>query len=456
MSKGTIKPYLHFIGNNAIDVTGSCTIVRFNDIKLAVDMGLIQTNNIVADYRANREQIKKIKPKSIHGVIITHCHADHLLGILLAVSAGMQAHIYAPQGSYDLIKIMMEDCVKILKQDSTKLQNKHGLKAPPLADDGDIDKALSWVVEVPFNMPTEIVGGARLTYYDAGHIIHSAQAVLEIKQGNYVTKRIGFTGDFNTEYKSKSVRLIQDLPRCNVVVGECTYSDKTRCYAIKKDRWYDEQLVSTAVNQYHRILIPVFALQRAEDILDLLEKLEIKIPIYLDSPLAEKIYKTWPDKLSYENSLNFHIIQSWEESQQLQIDDEHCIILASSGMLMAGRAISHLKYLLPSSQNCILFCGYSAENTIATEIKRGTKEIKIDGETIANNAQIYSLNTFSSHANYTQLIDYYTRINYDKLCLVHSDYNTKVEFSNELKKKLVKLGKSSKVIATNMDSKIYL
>ena len=74
-SSGTSKPYLHFIGGNAASVTGSCTIVRFDNIKLAVDMGLIQTNNLVADYRANRDQMKKIKPKTVHGVItVSYTH----------------------------------------------------------------------------------------------------------------------------------------------------------------------------------------------------------------------------------------------------------------------------------------------------------------------------------------------------------------------------------------------
>ena len=98
-SSGTSKPYLHFIGGNAASVTGSCTIVRFDNIKLAVDMGLIQTNNLVADYRANRDQMKKIKPKTVHGVVISHCHYDHCMGVLAAVAMGMQAYIYIPQGS---------------------------------------------------------------------------------------------------------------------------------------------------------------------------------------------------------------------------------------------------------------------------------------------------------------------------------------------------------------------
>lgn len=456
MNKNIVKPYLHFIGNNAMSVTGSCTVVRYDNIKLCVDMGLIQTNNIVADYKANKEQLKRIKPKTVHGVVILHSHADHLLGILPAVAAGMKAHIYVPQGSLPLIKIMLEDCVKILMQDSTKLQNKHGIKAPPLAEQKDVEKVLSWIVEVPFNQPFEIVGGAFLTLYDAGHIINSAQGVLEIKQGKYVTKRIGFTSDFNTEEKSKSVRKIQPLPRCNVIVGECTYSSPNRNYSKKKDRWYDKEIIKTVLSQYHRILCPVFALQRVEDVLEVLKDIGTNVPIYLDSPLAQKIYRAWPEELDYKTTLNFHIINSWEESEQLQNCNEHHLILASSGMLMAGRAVCYLKHILPSQNNCVLFCGYSSDNSIASEIKRGDKELKVDGEIVKNNAQIFCLNTFSSHANYTQLLSYYQEINFDKLCLVHSEYEDKVEFAKTLKEKLVEQGKSSRVIATNIDTKVFI
>lgn len=456
---GTSKPYLHFIGNNASSVTGSCTIVRFNNVKLAVDMGMIQTNNIVADYRANRDLLKKIKPKTIHGVIISHLHSDHVTNLLGAVAMGMQAYIYVPQRSVPILRIMLEDAVKIMMQDSMKLQNKHGIKAPPLATLDDIDKVMNWVVEVPFKVPTDIVGGARLTYYHAGHIVHSAQAVLEIRQG-YVTKRIGFTGDFNTEEKSKSVTPIEPLPRCNVVVGECTYSDPARCYSIKKDRWYDETMIEAARYQYNRILFPCFSLQRTEDVLEAIKKVQAKdgldIPIYLDSPLACRIYKAWPESLDYEDSLNLHLVESWDESQALQQSNERAIIVASSGMLVAGRALAHLKYLLPDKNNAVLFSGYASPNTLAYEIKHGAKEIMLDGELIPNNAQIYCMNTFSSHANYNQLMAYYKQIDYDKLCLVHSEFSSKVEFANVLQNELIKQGKSSRVVCINQDQKIFL
>ena len=455
MGNGTSRPYLSFVGGNATDVTGSCTILRFNNIKLAVDMGLIQTNNIVADYRANRDMMKRIKPKTVHGVVISHGHLDHCGGLLVAVHMGMNAYIYVPQGSLPIMRIMLEDCVKIMESDSTKLQNKHGIKAPPLATLEDIDKVMSWCVEVPFNKPYEIVGGAKLTYYDAGHIINSAQCVIEIQQG-YTTKRIGFTGDICNEPKSKSVRPLQPLPRVDVLISECTYSDPTRCYSMKKDRWYDEQMILTAIDQYHRILIPTFAQQRLEDILEVLAKLGVTKRVYVDTPLGEKIYRAWPEPLDYEDRLNLKFVQSWEESQALQVSNEPCVVIASSGMLTAGRAVCYLKYLLPSPNNAVLFIGYSAENTTATEIKQGNKLIKVDGEVVPNMVQIYSLNSFSSHSNYNQLMKYLMELDYQKVCLVHSAYESKVSFANTLQNNLIAQGKSSRVIATNADTKVYL
>lgn len=454
MSSGTSKPYLHFIGGNASDVTGSCTIVRFDKIKLTVDCGLVQTNNLVADYRANRDLVKRIKPKLIHGVIITHNHADHCALLLPCVAAGMQAHIYIPQGNYNLLKIMLEDSAKIMMQDSLQMQSKHGIKAPPLATMDDVGKVLDRVVEIPFNQPTEIVGGAMLTYIPAGHIVNSAQVVLDIKQG-YVNKRLGFTGDINTEDKSKSVAPIQPLPRCNVVVGENTYNSPERCYSVKKDRWYDEQLIKTAIEQYNKILMPVFSLQRAEDILEVLAKIKPDCPVILDSPLACKIYRSWPELLDYEESLGLKLVSDWNESLTYQNSDGHMIILASSGMMAAGRVMAYAKQILPNPNNVILFCGYSSPNTLAYEIKNGSKQVKVDGEWVDNNAQIYNLKTFSSHANYNQLMQYYQEIAYDKLCLVHGNFENKVEFANTLQDKLGKQGKSSRVIAIRQDTKIY-
>lgn len=454
MSKGVARPYLHFIGGNSSDVTGSCTIIKWRNFKFAIDCGMIQTNNIVADYRANKELVKKIKPKELQYIVCSHQHNDHIGCLLPIYHVGCQAHIYIPEGSSTIMRIMLEDSAKIMEQDAMKLQNKHGIKAAPLATLDDVDRVMNRIIELPFGQDCDIAPGVKAHLYHAGHIVRSSQIVLTFQEG-YIQKRIGFTGDINTEHKSKSVQLIEPLPRCNIVVGEATYSDPKRCYSVKKDRWYDREMIKTAINQYRKILIPVFSLQRAEDMLEELAQLGVDCPVYLDGPLACRIYHNWPERLDYENRLNFKLIEEWPDSVALQTAHEHCVILSSSGMLSAGRALSHLKTLLPSPNNAVLFCGYSSPNTLAYEIKHGAKEIKVDGDLVQNNAQIYNLNTFSSHANYNQLMAYYKQIDYDKLCIVHSNFEDKVNFCHTLQDELVEQGKSSRVVCISQDQKIF-
>ena len=458
IEKGVKKPLINFIGNSSTDVTGSCHQIKFKNYNILLDAGLIQTNNIVTDYKANRDFVKKIKPKEVHYIICSHCHSDHI-GLLPPLYAkGCQAHIYIPQGSLSIMRIMLNDSVKIMQQDSDRLTRKHGIKATALATPQDVEKVLDRCIEVCYNSPMQIAEGVTFTYYPAGHIIHSAQIYLELKEG-YVTKRVGYTGDVGSLDTHVSVEPRQDLPFVNILIGEATYCREGRNYSIKKDRWFDRQMMVSAIKDYNKILIPVFSLQRTEDVLHELYELDNKdMPtVYLDAPLASKIFNAWDDDIEYLRKWDkLKIINDYTQSQALQLSNEHCVIVSSSGMLTAGRALSHLKTLLPNPKNCVLFCGYSGDNTLATQIKHGEREIKLDSELIANKAQIYCLNTFSSHANYSQLSEYYKGLSYDKLVLTHGRFEDKVKYANKLQEELTKEGKSSRVICANEDSRIYI
>ena len=151
----------------------------------------------MTDYKANRDLVKKIKPKKIQYIIISHLHQDHQ-GLLPPLYAkGCQAHIYIPKGSLPIMRLMLNDSVKIMQQDSDRLKRKHGIKAPALANSSDVEKVLDRCIEVCYNCPTQIADGVSFTYYPAGHIIHSAQVYVELKEG-YITKRVGYTGDIGS------------------------------------------------------------------------------------------------------------------------------------------------------------------------------------------------------------------------------------------------------------------
>lgn len=103
-----------------------------------------------------------------------------------------------------------------------------------------------------------------------------------------------------------------------------------------------------------------------------------------------------------------------------------------------------------------MFIGYSGEQNLAAKIKSGEPFVEVNGVVLENKAKIVELRSWSSHASYEELMDYLTTLRYNKVCLVHGDMGGKVSFAKTLKEKLVEQGKSSRVVAVNQDSKLYI
>ena len=457
--KGTSRPYVQFLGNSAIDVAGSVNLLRFKRYCLLLDAGWAQGFDVMTSYRQNKEAVKKVKCKEIDYIILSHAHLDHH-GLCPALYAkGCHAHIYVPQGSTQFIKLMWEDSLKIHLQDCQKLQNKHGIKANPLYSPADIENTLNRIIEIQYNTPYQINEDITLTYHPAGHILHSAQAYLEFKEGNII-KRVGYTGDIGLKPQPYT-EPIELLPFCNLLIGESTYCTPTRPDKTR-DRAKDIEKIQSVVKQFDRVLIPCFSLQRTQVMLRLLYQLSVfeKRPIYLDSPLASKFCAMWnsadEDYTWQEIISKVKVIDSYESSIVLQESNEPCIILSASGFLQGGRIMNHLKASLDKPSTCVVFCGFAGQNNLASQIKAGQKEVNIDGVIVKNRANIVELRSFSSHASYEELMQYYgEQTRYNKLALHHGNFEPKVAFANTLQNNLIAQGKSSRVIAVNADSKIY-
>lgn len=457
-NKNVKKPYLLFPSNASTDVTGSAHLLRFKEYTMLLDCGWIQGSDILTDYKANRDQVLKLKPRTITYVAISHLNIDHH-GLLPAmVSKGMSAHIYVPSGSIPFLKIMWEDTFKIMQSDCEKIQKKHGIRAPLLFEENDIEKALNRCVEVEPLSKYQINEYMTLTYYPAGHIHGSCQMFIELKDGNII-KRVGYTGDIGGNSIRPFVAPRQTLPFADCIIGECTYSAKGRINSIK-DRDKDIEKIKTIVRDYNKILMATFSLDRCQTLLSLLYDNGImdEIQVYLDSPLAQKFCEIWPDEYNWPRPLNkVKFIKDTQESKALQLSNEHCLILAGSGTLTGGRAVSHLKTLLPNPKNHLIFTGYTQENSVASLIKSNQKTIVIDGVEVENNSNYTALVSMSSHANHDELLEYYgVMCRFNKIVLVHSNQNTKIEFSNELQDYLHSQGKSARAIASNEDCRIYL
>ena len=463
VNKGTTKPYVQELGYASTGVTQSCHMVRFQKYVILLDCGLYQEMDIATNYAKNREMLKKIKPREVDWIVLSHAHIDHT-GLVPALFAkGCQAHVIVPKGTTDFLKVLWEDSCKIMEQDCLKLTRKHNIKASPFYTQDDVNTALDRCIEVEPFETYSLVPNISLTYYPANHIIHACQVSLRFRQG-YQVKVLNFTGDIGGETPQYFVESRVDLPKCDLLIGENTYNQSKR---INKpyDRAKDIEKMASILNENKRVLIPVFALGRCQTMLIELYQLwlDSKIPknikILVDSPMASNICKLYPSLPVWNFIMNewgnLHFIDEYIESLALQKSNEPVVVLSSAGMITGGRCVGWAKALIPNPNAHIIFCGYSSENSIASQIRFGEKQILIDGEMVDNNANITELVSFSSHASYEELMNYYGRLQFNKIALVHGEFDNKVEFAKTLQQNLIDQGKSARVITVNADTKIY-
>lgn len=462
MGNGTKQPYVKFPSNASVTVAGSAHLVRFQQYGILLDCGIAQGGTIEGDYQRNKDLLKSLRIKDIQWIILSHCHGDHGSLAPALYAKGCQAHLYVPKGSVPFLRLLWEDCLKIHQSDCLKLTNKHGKGYRPLYTAEDIETALNRCIEIDYHQKTYLTKNIWFEYYPAGHIIHAAQIYLSMTQG-YQEYRVGYSGDVGGLTERPYTEPYEPLPFVDTLIHECTYCQPGRPNNIK-DRPKDIEKIEAVVRDSHRILFPCFSLQRTQELLTALyemweEELLPDIPVYLDSPLAIKISNIWPETEQWSRIMKWSrlkFISETTDSKTLQMSSEHCIIIAASGFLSGGRILSHLTTALPNPNNTLMFIGYSGENNLAAKIKSGEPFVEVNSVVLENKAKIVELRSWSSHASYEELMDYLTTLRYNKVCLVHGNMDGKVEFAKTLKEKLVEQGKSSRVIAANMDTKVFI
>ena len=479
MSKKKDEITIQVIGGNAEDVTGSASLITYNDLTILFEFGMIQRGkSIYENYVFNKELVEKVKPKKVDYIFIGHCHCDHIGLIPALYRKHCTARIIVPQGSLDILKEMWLDSAYINQRDAEVISSQKEKMILPLYDDTDVMKALDYVVEYPFDIKHSINEQISFKFIHAGHILFSAQTKLYFSQASH-TKKILFTSDLGNIQLSKSkifVEEFQPVSNANIVIGEATYSDPGRINNQKALK-QDIDKIRTAVDQFcidnnHRILIPCFALDRLPYMLWVLYSLfgnddNFNIPIYVDSPLGIRLLKAYRRNLPEELLELFEEMISWKQikyiaeandSKAAIMDKGAKVVLASAGMLTAGRSVKWTQSIIPQSEDCILFIGYAATNTLAYKIKHavGNEKITIAGKELKNNCQIIDLHSFSSHMQHKDLLNYYSSINTEKIYIVHSNMDSKLLFKEELEKELERKNKSTRVIAVNRSTKIKL
>jgi len=433
------------------NVTGTKHMLLIDDKKILLDCGLIQ-----GPRKKTRERNLNFpfSPPTIHSVILSHGHIDHSGSIPTLVKFGFKGNIYSTFATKDLCTAVLRDSAHIQEKDAQWLRKKKKEAVEPIYTMDDADACLQYFVGVNYEKPFYLLKDVKCTFYDAGHILGSAQPLIEVNENGRNIKII-FTGDLGNlgnKIILKKPVIVNDI---DYLIIESTYGNRKQADILgAKDELMN--VVNETIKRKGKVIIPSFAVGRTQTMVFLLHKLfeENKIsniPIYIDSPLTvnvTEIFRNHPECLDKEVNQylmndedpfgfgRLQYIRDVEKSKALNSMKEPCIIISASGMCEAGRILHHLKNNIEDERNSILIVGYQAEGTLGRRIVERQPEVRIFGESYKLKAQVATLNTLSAHADSDDLIEYIGKCKTDrlrKIFVVHGEESQSLPFAERIK-----------------------
>jgi len=405
----------------AEEVTGSNYLVEAGGRRILVDCGIFQGRD---EDRRNREPFAFV-PSGVDAVLLTHAHMDHSGRIPLLVKQGFKGKILATLPTTELCEVLWQDSAKLMKEEAewrTKKNLRKGLEAvEPLYGLEDAEAALGLLSAVSYDDVFEPAPGFRVRFRDAGHILGSAILEVWVKEEGREAK-IVFSGDLGPQQTvmERNPAFIEDA---DVVVIESTYGNRLhKSNAETRDEF--REVLKTALKGRSKVLIPTFAVDRAQRILYELTLMEQEglfengLPIFFDSPMgvkATEIYKAHMSLMSSEiqeqlrrdvdpySPSGLKYVASVDESRAIN-QVANAIVMAGSGMCNGGRIVHHLKHNLWKEDTHVIFVGYQAQGTLGRRLVEGEKTVRVAGEEVDVKASLHTINGFSAHADRDDLL----------------------------------------------------
>lgn len=443
-------------------VTGSCHLVECSGLRILIDCGLYQGGR-----EAEQENAKPFgfDPTQIDYVILTHAHLDHCGRLPLLFKRGFRGEIVTTAATGELSRIVMVDSAHLQEEEARRLARKskhhrrHTLPDTPLYSILDAFNVLSLFGRIAvYNQMIDIAPGIRATFFDAGHILGSASIFLELEEQGR-RRSVLFSGDIGNTGRPL-LRNPVTPKQADVIVMETTYGDRLhKPFASSVDEFYEA--INDTFKRGGNVIIPTFALERAQEILFFLREgiekgtLSRNTQVFLDSPMAisaTEIFEHHPECYEPETAelfreghdpfhlLGLHFTRETADSMAINQIAGGAIIMAGSGMCTGGRIQHHLKYNLSRADCSIIFVGYAATGTLARHLIDGEKEVRIHGEEIPVHAKIYTINGFSAHADKAELLAWNNQISgIERTFLVHGEPQAMEHFATLLKDTQVEL-----------------
>jgi metallo-beta-lactamase family protein len=415
---------IRFLGATQ-QVTGSSYFIEAGGLRLLIDCGLFQERA----YLERNWAPFPIPPETIDFVLLSHVHLDHSGLLPKLVRDGFQNSILATPASADLLPIVLLDAAQIQEEDAAykrKRHQKEGRRSRhpevPLYRVADAKKVSGLIRRVPYDKSIVLDrGGVSVRFREAGHILGSAIIELTTRAGKKAVETI-FSGDLG-QWDKPLIRDPEVFERARAVVVESTYGDRDHDDPADIETLLS-RIIKETTNAGGNIIIPVFAVERAQELMFYLSRLVRKkriprLPVFLDSPMATDVTDVFlrhPECLDRETLDLFRsgrspfqfpglrYVRSQEDSKAINSLRSPRIVMAGSGMCTGGRIKHHLVNNIGRPESTILFVGYQAVGTLGRQIIERPAEVRIFGQLRPLRARVEQIHSFSGHADRSALL----------------------------------------------------
>jgi len=426
---------LSFLGG-AYEIGASCIVFNIDNKNILMDSGIRQSasKDPLPDFRTIQEM------GGVDAIIISHAHLDHIGSLPMISKEYPNARVYMNNMTKDLVRVLLYDSLKIMNNRDAEI---------PLYVQVDVEDMLNRIFTINYEVDFEIFDNLKLTFYNAGHIAGASCVYLQGSEGS-----LFYSGDFSL-FSQKSVEGAK-IPRLRPDIGifESTYADKLHSNReIEENRLID--IVNDCINTNGKMIIPAFALGRAQEVILILKKAMNskklkKVNIYIDGMVKDinRVYKFNP--LYLKNTLgkkvlrgvepfyddNIIQVKNKEQRETLLGSRDSCVIISSSGMLTGGPSQFYAEKIAALDNGYIVITGYQDEESPGRkllnllETNKEDRILEINGKIIPVKCRVERVG-LSAHGDKSEIQALIAKLTPDNVFLVHGDSEVINTFAKE-------------------------
>jgi KH/beta-lactamase-domain protein len=403
------------------EVGRSSTLLQTGDANILIDCG-VSVGSTTATQMLPRFDLPEFNIQSLDAVIVSHAHLDHCGFVPFLFKYGYRGPVYTTEPTRDLMTMLQIDYLDVA--------DKEG-KLKPYSKT-DIRDSTLHVIPVNYGDVTDIAPGIKLTLHNAGHILGSSIVHLHVGDGKY---NLAFAHDFKFANSRLLDRAQYKFPRLETMILESTYGNPQDITPSRQEsEAHIADLITKTIERGGKVLIPVLAVGRAQELQLVIESLMKNeriptVPIFLEGMITEAtaITTSHPEFLSRQVRERifvaddnpflapyFHSVADMEERERI-IHGDPCIIMATSGMLVGGPSVHYFNSLAEDENNMIIFVSYQGKGTLGRKIIEGATEVTMKndaGKTIAIkvNLETHQISGFTGHSDRKELMEYAKRL----------------------------------------------